>query len=207
MTATLIAHLSEVDRRGLHSQWGYSSLFAYCTDDLGYSESEAYFRIQVARIVRRYPEVLDELARGTLTLSVAAVISPVLCSENSATILDRAKGMTKLQAKELVAEVRPKPLVRSGVRRKPHPSHESGPRGAVPQGTVSDESGPNRSAANKAATTLPHNEDPAATATSAVGLGSASRATDRTRGRIEPAQTDAYNFRFSAGRLAGTDSV
>ena len=45
LTASLVAHLAEVERRRLHAQQGYPSLFAYCTQALHFSEPEAYLRI------------------------------------------------------------------------------------------------------------------------------------------------------------------
>ncbi len=40
-TAAVVLHLCEVERRGLHRDEGYSSLFAYCLHVLRLSESEA----------------------------------------------------------------------------------------------------------------------------------------------------------------------
>ena len=41
----LLAHLAELDERGLCLELGYSSLFAYCTEALGFSKSAAGRRI------------------------------------------------------------------------------------------------------------------------------------------------------------------
>ena len=67
-TASLIAHLAELDGRGLHVAAGHSSLFAYCTAVLGLSESEAYKRMEAARAARGFPVVLDRLGDGSLSL-------------------------------------------------------------------------------------------------------------------------------------------
>ena len=48
-TASLIAHLAELDARRLHLRAGFPSLFAYCTQVLRLSEGGAYNRIVAAR--------------------------------------------------------------------------------------------------------------------------------------------------------------
>src|SRR5262245_45752259 len=72
--ALVLAHLAEVEERRLHLIGGYASLFAYCTVRLGMSEDEAYRRIRVARLARRFPSVLEQLASGQISLSVAALL-------------------------------------------------------------------------------------------------------------------------------------
>jgi len=42
--AELVLYLSEVDTRKLYRDSGFSSLFSYCTTELGYSEGAAYRR-------------------------------------------------------------------------------------------------------------------------------------------------------------------
>ncbi len=42
----ILLHLREVENRRLYSRRGYSSLFKYCVEELGYSESAAGRRIQ-----------------------------------------------------------------------------------------------------------------------------------------------------------------
>ena len=69
VTARLIAHLAELDRRQLFVPAGYSSLYTYCREALGYSEDAAHNRKVVARVARRYPAILDMLADGRLGLT------------------------------------------------------------------------------------------------------------------------------------------
>jgi hypothetical protein len=63
-TSALIAHLAELDTRGIHLREGHGSLFAYCRDALSLSEHEAYNRIEVARAARRFPVILEMLTEG-----------------------------------------------------------------------------------------------------------------------------------------------
>ena len=45
-TATIVAHLADLDTRDVCLREGYPSLFVYCRDALGMSEGEAYNRIE-----------------------------------------------------------------------------------------------------------------------------------------------------------------
>src|SRR6188768_2058331 len=69
-TAQIIAHLGEVEARRLHLLAGHGSMFAYCVSRLGMSEDEACRRIDVARLARRFPLLLERLAGDQLSLSV-----------------------------------------------------------------------------------------------------------------------------------------
>ena len=102
-TADLVAHLSEVDARRAHVGLGYSSLFAYCVERLGFSEDEACRRIDAARLSRRFPRVLDLLATGELTLTVLGLVKPHIEDENEAVLLDGVRGMSSRAAKEFLA--------------------------------------------------------------------------------------------------------
>jgi len=48
--AELVAHIAEVERRGLYRDEGFCSMFGYVTGVLGLSESAAYRRIRAARL-------------------------------------------------------------------------------------------------------------------------------------------------------------
>ena len=49
--AELVAHIAEVERRGLYRDEGFSSMFGYVTGVLGLSESAAYRRIRAAPLL------------------------------------------------------------------------------------------------------------------------------------------------------------
>lgn len=67
--SALLQHLREIERRRLFSALGYSSLFAYCTGKLGYSEDQAQRRISAMRLLKELPEVEEKLQSGALTLT------------------------------------------------------------------------------------------------------------------------------------------
>src|SRR5690606_12598786 len=65
----VLHHLREVERRKLFSDLGYPSLFAYAVGELKYSEGQAGRRIQAMRLIRLLPEVEQQVAAGSLSLS------------------------------------------------------------------------------------------------------------------------------------------
>src|SRR5262245_195372 len=109
LSARLLAHLAEVDARQLYRQHAYSSMFEYCVQALHLSESEAYLRINPARVARRYPNVLLMLAAGELHLSGLKLLAPVLDDTNCAELLAAAKHKTKRDIELLLANLHERP--------------------------------------------------------------------------------------------------
>ncbi|MCB9882035.1 MAG: HNH endonuclease [Planctomycetes bacterium] len=69
-TAELIAHIRVIaDKRAFRPE--YTSLFTYCVNELGLSESETHVRTQVANVCRRHPQLLDSLGANRMSLTVA----------------------------------------------------------------------------------------------------------------------------------------
>ena len=121
VTARLVAHLAELDKRQLVAPAGYSSLYTYCREALGYSEDETYIRKTAARVARRYPVILDMLADGRLGLTTVRLLAPVLSDSNCDAALTEAAGASKCEVEKLVARLNPRPDVPATVRRLPTP--------------------------------------------------------------------------------------
>jgi hypothetical protein len=120
-TVLLVAHLAELDTRDVHLRAGHGSLFAYCRDALALSEQETYNRIAVARAARRFPVILEMLEGGALNVTTVRLLSPHLTRENHLTVLESARGKSKLQVEEIAARLWPLPDVPSYVRKLPAP--------------------------------------------------------------------------------------
>ncbi len=119
LTSDLLAHLAELDERRLYVELGFSSLFAYCTESLGLSESSAGRRITAARVGRRFPSVFAATARGELNLSILCALNPYLNQENAAELFGVCGGKKRQQVEEILAARFPKPDVRESIRRLP----------------------------------------------------------------------------------------
>ena len=119
LTAKVVLLIAEVEARRLHLAAACSSMFDYCTRVLGFDEAAAYNRIQVARLVRRFPLVLDMLQDGRLHLTGARLLGPHLAEDNHRELLEAAQNMSKRAIKQLIAERHPKPDAPDLVRKLP----------------------------------------------------------------------------------------
>src|SRR5450432_3107407 len=125
----LLAHLAELDERRLYLDLGFTSLFAYCTEALGFCKSSAGRRIAVARVCKRYPEAFARVARGELQLSVLSPLGSHLSAENATELFEVCRGKSCEQVELLLAARFPKPDVRDAIRRLPTRSEGRTPDG------------------------------------------------------------------------------
>jgi 5-methylcytosine-specific restriction endonuclease McrA len=105
-TVALIAAFVELDLRRLYLGLGYPSLFKFCTQALLLSGDAAYNRIRAARVAAKWPEVLDFLADGSLTLSSVRVLSDVLTDANHQQLFQAARHMSRREVAVLVAPLK-----------------------------------------------------------------------------------------------------
>jgi hypothetical protein len=177
-TAELVAHLAALDsRRSLFLARGYSSLFAYCTQVLRFSEDAACSRIRAARACRRLPVVLEHLASGAVSLTAVRLLARHLTRDNHASVLARARGATRRQLDMLVAELAPRRDAPTLVRRLPGPPPAPGVEPSL-RSLLDDQAAPTPQAASEA--TPP-----------AVALPSAPPS------RVEPTSPRRYRVQFT----------
>ena len=103
-TASLLAHLAEVDARKLYLPAGYPSMFVYCVEELHLSEDSACKRIRAARTAREYPGVLPAMAEGRLHLSAVVLLAPYLTPANAAELLAEAVYRSRGEIEGFLAE-------------------------------------------------------------------------------------------------------
>src|SRR6476620_6168878 len=77
----ILHHLREVERRRLFSELGRQSLFDYAVRELGYSEDQAYRRINAMRLLKEMPQIEGKIADGSLTLSSLSVAGSMFKAE------------------------------------------------------------------------------------------------------------------------------
>jgi len=111
LLAALLAHLAEVEARGVHRTRRCSSLYTYCIYELRFSEDAAARRSSAARLVKQFPLLLDAIANGELHLTGLLLIGPHLTPENHVAVLGRAKFRTKKELGKLVRDLNPLPQV------------------------------------------------------------------------------------------------
>ena len=126
-TAQVVAHLAELDTRGLHTGLGFSSLFKYGCEVLHLSEHETYNRVEAARLARRFPLILDLLGGGDVNLTTLRLLGAHLTEDNHRELLAAATHRSKREVEELVARIAPRPDVPSSVRKLPVRRESSAP--------------------------------------------------------------------------------
>src|SRR5881296_2235214 len=132
VTAELIAHLAEIEERGLHHAEGFPSMFAYCRAALRLSEHAAYGRIEAARAARKFPVILEMLADGSLNLTAVGLLGRHLTRDNYRDLLAAAKGRSKGEVEVIVARLHPQPDVPSSIRKLPEVKPAAAPGALIP---------------------------------------------------------------------------
>src|SRR3989338_2439839 len=113
-TLVLLEYLAEVDRRRLYAARAYSSLWEYVHKALGYSEAQASERVGAVRVMVKVPEILEQLARGKLTLTSTAKLAAHARRENlqpseTASLLDQISGKSSREVERVLLSVASSP--------------------------------------------------------------------------------------------------
>jgi hypothetical protein len=117
-TVAVLAYLAECDRRRLHLEAGFTSIFSYCTTVLRLAEYSASNRIAAARACRRFPVVLERLADGSLNLGTLRLLAPHLEQDNHQALLDGARGRSRRYVEAMVAALAPMPEVPPSIQKQ-----------------------------------------------------------------------------------------
>ena len=118
-TASLVAHIAEVDARRLYLSAGFPSMYACCVEELHLSEDAAFKRIQAARCARQFPILFTALADGRLHLSAVCLLAPHLTEENVGELIAAAAYRRKSEIQQLLAQRFPQPDVPTLVQAVP----------------------------------------------------------------------------------------
>ncbi len=109
----------EFDERKLYLAQSFSSMFAYCVEELGFSEDATYNRIGVARAGRRLPALIEAVRSGKIHLAGVRLLVPHLTGQNHLDLLAQAAGKSKRQIDAMIAKLFPKPAVPATIRKIP----------------------------------------------------------------------------------------
>ncbi len=105
----LLFHLIELEKRDLHLAWGYSTIYNYLVNSLGYSEASASRRVRVSKLFAKYPEIARMLRSGNTNLSCISLIASVLEKdiEKGRKLLAEITGKTCREVETLALDFRP----------------------------------------------------------------------------------------------------
>ena len=183
LEAQLLVYLGEIEERKLYRDWSFSSMFAFCVCELGFSEDVACNRIAIARAARSMPVILDVLRSGKVHLAGLRLLAPHLSTENQDRLLAEAAGKSKREIEEVVARIAPQPPVPTIVRKLPERGN------SVPES-------PNLPFDSTVATPLPESSASPAF----VPPTPSEPRRDERRARIAPLAEDIFKFQFTASR-------
>jgi hypothetical protein len=107
--ADFLVALADFDRRRGWEVLGHASLFAFINSELRLTPAPTYWRVEAARLLQRFPDLVEPLRRGQLCLTTIGELAKVLTEENSDAVLPRFLGISSREAKEIVAELQPRP--------------------------------------------------------------------------------------------------
>jgi HNH endonuclease len=105
--ADFLLALADFDRRRGWEPLGHASLFAFLRVELGLSRSAAFWRLSAARLLQRFPEVIEPLREGRLCLSTTAELAKVLTEENLVDVLPLYFRLSAREAAEVTAALLP----------------------------------------------------------------------------------------------------
>src|SRR5690242_6506689 len=81
-TADLLVAIAEIDERKLWARHACSSMFTFCMERFHMSEQVTAKRLWAARTARRFPVVLEMVARGELHLGAIHLLARHLNEQN-----------------------------------------------------------------------------------------------------------------------------
>src|SRR5919106_1989275 len=115
----VLLHLAAFDRQRAYLDFGYDSLFVFCTDCLKMSNGTAHRRTTSARLIARFPAILEYLRDGRVSTASLCELRDALNEANHREILDRASGLNEHATRLLAATLTPKPALADSIRRVP----------------------------------------------------------------------------------------
>jgi len=102
-----LALIAEVERRMLYAEAGYPSLFQYLVSVLRFSEASSLKRIQVSRLLSRFPQIFDLLFDGKVSMTVLMKLAPHIKQSNVRELLDHAIGKSVREVERMIAGIAP----------------------------------------------------------------------------------------------------
>ena len=109
--ADFLVALAAFDASGGYRSLGFANVFDYLHRELGLSRGAAHYRKVAARLVARFPEVVEPLRDGRLCLSSILALSKVLTEANRHEVLPRFFHRSREEAKAVAVEIAPARVV------------------------------------------------------------------------------------------------
>jgi hypothetical protein len=118
LLSEVIICIKQIEKNKLYLERGYSSLFSYLTQEVGYSMGSAQRRIDAARLSLEVPQLVDKIKDGEIKLSQVGMIQKAARyskKQNKAQIkkdlVQELAGLNEVQTQARVAQVLDVPVV------------------------------------------------------------------------------------------------
>ena len=114
ISVKILRHLIEIEKRRIHLDMGYASLFVFLTKHLKYSEGSAYRRIEAMKLLRDVPDLGNKIAVGSISVTVAAEVSRLVKikkiknKEAKQELINLFSNKNKKEVEEEIAKIAPK---------------------------------------------------------------------------------------------------
>jgi len=82
LTLEFLYHLRKIERRRLHVEMGYSSLFSFVEKEYKYSSGSTYRRVEAMRLLKEIPEIETDILSGDLNLTSLCEVSKFFKTES-----------------------------------------------------------------------------------------------------------------------------
>jgi hypothetical protein len=105
--AEFLVALADFDRQRAWAELGYANLFWFLHRELGLSMGAAHYRKVAAWSIQKHPELVQPLRDGRLCLTSIVALAKVLTVENSLEVLPRYFHLSRREAAEVSAAIRP----------------------------------------------------------------------------------------------------
>lgn len=124
----ILLHIAEVDCRRLFLKLGYSSLYSYLTERMGYDGGSAQRRIDAARLAQQVPSVIESIDQGEITLAQVTFLQKSfrrakerkISTETKAMMLEEIKHKTLAETQVAVSKT-----LNIEIKESPKVSHQA----------------------------------------------------------------------------------
>jgi hypothetical protein len=110
LNSKILTLLQQVEDDRSYLAWGYSNLFQYLVQGLGYSEALAYQRKAALKICKTLPEVKAKLDQGSLSLTTLARANKILntkTKDEKRNLISDLENKTTRQIDQILARENP----------------------------------------------------------------------------------------------------
>ncbi len=112
----ILCRLIEMKRSKLFAELNYSGIYDYCERRLKFSEANAFYFKTVAEAAIEIPELKAAVVTGSLSISQARRIAPVINKENCSQWIEKAKTVPQKILEKEVTAANPRRKIRERIK-------------------------------------------------------------------------------------------